>query len=107
MSKPVKKKVTKDDSEVVVGEDQYGVDIVECPEFKGGRCLRADRLDSNANGKYWYVCPECGNTCWREVNGKTYYHKLSCPQSNGIGYNDERVEGVAERLKANTSIKTG
>lgn len=98
MSKPAKKKVIKDDSERVIGEDQFGVDIVDCPEFKGGFCLKPDQQDSSSNGKYWYTCPECGNTCWREVNGLTYYHLLSCSASNGIGYNKERIEDVTERL---------
>ena len=99
MSKPIKKKTTKDDSERVVGEDQYGVDIVDCPEFKSGFCLKPDQQDGTSNGKYWFVCPVCSNTCWREVNGLTYYHKLVCSASNGIGYNDERIEDVRERLK--------
>jgi predicted RNA-binding Zn-ribbon protein involved in translation (DUF1610 family) len=89
--------VTKTESEKVVGKDQWDIPIIECSD-KVNLNVKGDRLDSKANGKYWFICPECGNTCWREVNGKTYYHLLSCSQANGIGYNSERIEDVRERL---------
>jgi hypothetical protein len=71
--------ITKTDSETVVGEDEFRLPVVECPEVKLGR-----------SGRYWHDCMECGNNVLHEVNGKSYYHKLSCSKSNGIGYNDER-----------------
>lgn len=70
-------KITKTESEKVVGEDEHKVPIVECPEVVVGRGER-----------WWYTCPECLNDVL--VNRGEYYHKLACSKSNGIGYGDER-----------------
>jgi hypothetical protein len=72
--------VTRDKSEVVVGEDEFKLPVVECPEVKLGRF-----------GKYWERCPECKEDIFHEVNGKEYYHKLACKHSNGVGYGGERT----------------
>jgi hypothetical protein len=74
-----KKNVTRTESEVVVGEDQFGVPIIECPEIKLSR----------KGAVTWYKCKECGNEAMNDTFG-TYYHKLVCSKSNGIGYNEER-----------------
>lgn len=90
--------VLKTESETIVGEDEFKLPIVECPEIKP-TYLRNDHDDDKQPGKYWYICPECKNVCWREVNGNTYYHLRSCFKSNGIGYGEERsAETVNKRL---------
>jgi hypothetical protein len=74
--------VTKTESEKVVGTDEHGVAIVECPDVKpyaGGQF-----------GKFWFVCGECGMDCFHDENGKTYFHLLKCSQSNLVGYGSER-----------------
>jgi hypothetical protein len=72
-------KLTRDDAEKVVGEDEFKTPIVDT-DIKLGR-----------SGRSWRGCEECGCFVLHETNGKTYYHKLKCSQSNGIGYDDERV----------------
>jgi hypothetical protein len=79
--------VTRDESEVVVGEDQWGVPILECPQIK---LDRREYGKEGQTGRFWYKCAECGNECLHEVNGKVYYHTLACSKSNGIGYGGER-----------------
>lgn len=66
------------DGEEIVGEDQYKIPIVES-NIKLGR-----------SGREWKGCEECGCFVLHEVDGKSYYHKMSCSQSNGIGYSEER-----------------
>ena len=76
--------VTKTESEVVVGEDQHGIPIIDCPEF-------LPTVDSHKRfGRFWYKCSECHEECWHEDNGKTYFHKLKCSFSNSVGYGAER-----------------
>jgi hypothetical protein len=77
MAKAPKKRTAKE-GEVVAGEDAFGIDILDVPEYRSG------------NARDWIKCDECGNEILIETNGKTYFHKLSCSLSNGIGYNDER-----------------
>lgn len=79
-------KITKSESEKVVGEDANHIPIVECPEVKPMPVVSGKRMI----GMQWYKCAECGNECLHEVNGLTYYHKLRCSHSNGIGYGEER-----------------
>ena len=95
-------KVTKSESEKVVGVDAHNIPIVECPEFRPMPEVSGVRMV----GKQWYKCPECLNECFHEVNGKVYYHKLSCSKSNGIGYNDERIESPAKCSRPNSWYRT-
>lgn len=78
MAKPAKKRCNKE-GETVVGEDAHGIDILDVPEFGGG------------NARDWKACTECGCLVLHECNGKQYYHKLECSESNGIGYDEERL----------------
>jgi hypothetical protein len=80
--------VTRDASEVVVGEDQWKIPIIECPALKLKGDIKGEH--GQTTGRFWYDCPECGNDCLHEVNGKVYYHTLACSHSNGIGYGAER-----------------
>lgn len=68
----------KDPSENVIGKDAWDIPVVECPKFK-----------KNQNPNRWAKCEECGRECLTDANG-TFYHKLSCSKSNGIGYDEER-----------------
>lgn len=77
--------ITKTESEVVVGEDQHGIPIIDCPEFVSAVVEKHQKF-----GRFWYKCSECLEECWHEDNGKTYYHKLKCSFSNSIGYGAER-----------------
>jgi phage terminase large subunit GpA-like protein len=89
--------VTKTDSETIIGVDEWSIPIVDCPE--------ADTAKDTKYGRFWYTCPECGHECWHEINGKVYYHKLSCSASNGIGYDEERENTTlphAENCSCNT-----
>ena len=70
--------IKKDDSEILIGEDEWKIPVLECPFVRTG------------SGKEWLYCTECGRTILLNDNGKTYYHKKSCTYSNGIGYGDER-----------------
>ena len=81
-------RITKSDSEKVIGEDSNRIPIIECPPEPPV----VSKIGAKMIGKQWYKCPECLNECFHEVNGKVYYHKLSCSKSNGIGYGDERAE---------------
>jgi hypothetical protein len=68
------KKSRKKEGEVISGEDEFGIEILDVPDFK-----------DVTPAHNWYTCEECNEfTLWEY--GKTYYHKLSCSKSNGIGY---------------------
>ena len=71
--------VTKTESEKVVGEDEFKLPIVDCPE-----------VIIKTGARTWYKC-SCGREALIEVNGKEYYHATSCPKSNGVPYGPERV----------------
>jgi len=76
--------ITKSESEVVIGEDQFGIPIVECPAHVPAPAGK------QKFGRFWYKCEECWEECWHEDNGTTFYHKLKCSFSNTIGYGKER-----------------
>lgn len=78
--------ITKSENEVVVGEDQYGIPIIDCPDV----VVDKPKEKVQRFGRFWYKCPECSQDCWHEDNGKTYYHLLRCSFSNNIGYGTER-----------------
>lgn len=69
----------KHDNEEVVEEDAFKIPVLET------------NIKLGHSGRDWNTCVECGNFVLNECNGKTYYHKLSCSLSNGIRYNEERV----------------
>ena len=74
-------KVIKDASEKIIGMDANKVPVVDCPAFKKGSSVQ------------WADCPECGaKQCLTDITG-TYYHRLSCSKSNGIGYGGEIASG--------------
>jgi len=77
-------RVTKTESETIVGVDEFKLPIVDCPEVVLGAG------ESKKFGKYWYKCPDCEEEVFHEENGKSYYHLLKCKRSNGIGYGVER-----------------
>jgi hypothetical protein len=63
----------------LVGVDKDKVPLIEVKSYV-----------KTASPNLWEKCDECGEMAlW--AYGKTYYHKLSCKFSNGIGYTkDER-----------------
>lgn len=55
---------------------------VQVPDFKPAK---------PATGRRWEKCDKCKEQVLIEVNGKTYYHKLTCKRSNGINYGKDRT----------------
>jgi hypothetical protein len=95
--------VTKSDSEKVIGVDAHNIPIVDCPEF----VPTASKTGVSMVGKQWYICSECGNECFHEIQGRTYYHKLSCSHSNGIGYGSERIESPVRGVRPDSWMRRG
>lgn len=42
-------------------------------------------------GRRWIKCAKCKEQVLIEVNGKTYYHRITCKHSNGIRYGKDRI----------------
>lgn len=70
--------VTRHEGEEIIGEDEFKRPILSTNIQKG-------------DGVTWLDCEECGNMILLDSNGKTFYHKKKCSLSNGIGYNEERI----------------
>jgi len=89
--------VIKSESEKVIGVDENQIPIIECPDAAPPSVAKGKRMA----GRQWFDCPECKQDCLHEVNGRTYYHKLACSQSNGVAYGDERDKKSPEiKMKA-------
>lgn len=74
----------RSESEKVVGEDENHIPVIDCPEVKPMPESAPGR--EKMIGRQWYDCPECGKYCLHEVNGKEYYHLITCSKNNGIDY---------------------
>lgn len=55
---------------------------VQVPDFK---------KTAGNTGRRWEKCDKRKEHVLIEVNGKTYYHRITCKKSNGIRYGKDRL----------------
>ena len=79
-----------------------GVEVKVVPEPDAPKPITSSTTVKASSGKGWSVCEECGREVWDDYSG-TFYHRLSCSKSNGIGYGDERTHCFGELIKQRES----